>query len=122
MHLFYQADAALSNTIILSEEESRHCAQVMRLQVGDAIHITNGKGILFSCELAQVHHKQCVAAVISTQHESEHLQSKLHIAIAPTKNMDRLEWFVEKATELGIARITPIICNHSERRILKTER
>lgn len=122
MQLFYQADLTTQNTHFLNEEESRHCAQVLRLKAGDHIHITNGLGSLFTAELIDVNHKKCLLAI---QHESKYPKAKdysLHLAIAPTKNMDRIEWFIEKAVEMGIDEITPLLCARSERKEIKTER
>lgn len=122
MQLFYQSDIQNSTTTILNEEESRHCAQVLRLKVGQLIQITNGSGSLFSAELIEVNHKKCVIALINEEVFVKPENFSLHIAIAPTKNMDRMEWFVEKAVELGIDEITPIICARSERKEIKIER
>jgi 16S rRNA (uracil1498-N3)-methyltransferase len=122
MQLFYQPDIINYNLCRLSEEESRHCAQVLRLKVGDMIQITNGKGSLFNASLTEVNHKSCMVSVISEIQHQVPTNFSLHMAVAPTKNMDRTEWFIEKAVELGIDEITPIICARSERREIKTER
>ncbi|MFN7847435.1 MAG: 16S rRNA (uracil(1498)-N(3))-methyltransferase [Bacteroidota bacterium] len=122
MYLFYQSDIINNSICNLSEDESRHCAQVLRLKFGDVIHITNGKGSLYTATLNEVHHKQCVVSVQQEHRQQKSESFRLHMAIAPTKNMDRTEWFVEKAVELGIDEITPIICARSERREIKTDR
>jgi 16S rRNA (uracil1498-N3)-methyltransferase len=122
MQLFYQANIALNTTHILDQEESRHCAQVLRLKPGDALHLTNGIGSHFIAELIQVHHKKCIINVHTQNFYPKSTNYSLHVAVAPTKNIDRLEWFIEKAVELGIDQITPIICSHSERKEVKTER
>ena len=122
MQLFYQSDIQNNSTTLLNEYESRHCAQVLRLKAGNLIYITNGNGSLFTAELLDVNHKKCSIAII---HEELFVKPKnfsLHMAIAPTKNMDRMEWFVEKGVELGIDEITPIICARSERREIKIDR
>lgn len=122
MQLFYQADLTPNNTHFLNEEESRHCAQVLRLKVGDIIHITNGLGSLFTAELLEVNHKKCLISVMQETIQKKNTDYSLHMAIAPTKNMDRMEWFLEKAVEMCIDEITPIICARSERKEIKTER
>ena len=106
---------------ILSEEESKHCISVMRHKVGDEVNVTNGQGWLFKCVVVQANSKKCqldVIAKIEQPRPSHHL----HMAVAPTKNTDRFEWFVEKAVEMGVGEITPIICQHSERNHLRTDR
>jgi len=105
----------------LSPEESNHCVNVMRQRNGDSITITDGKGSLFTGTISQAHHKHCQIEVISTQ-KFNNLTPYLHIAIAPTKNIERLEWFLEKVTEIGINEITPILCQHSERKQVRIDR
>lgn len=122
MQLFYQTDLSLNNSHYLQEEESRHCTQVLRLKAGDEINITNGLGSLFKADLIEAHHKKCLIYIKQETKQEKPLDYSLHIAIAPTKNMDRMEWFVEKAVEMGIDQITPIICARSERREIKVER
>lgn len=122
MQLFYQPDIAQDATqIVFDSEESRHLVKVLRKKPGDVIWVTNGAGSLFTCEIDLISSKTATAKVL--KHSLENPESyHLHIAIAPTKSTDRLEWFLEKATEIGIHRITPIICDHSERTNLKIER
>lgn len=122
MQLFYQPDITQDTTqIVFDSEESRHLVKVLRKKPGDAIWVTNGAGSLFTCEIDLISHKTTTAKV--TGHHLENPEPyHLHVAIAPTKSADRLEWFLEKATEIGIHRITPIICDHSERTNLKTDR
>ncbi len=104
----------------LDETESKHISRALRLAVGNEIILLNGKGLIFQCELTSVG-KQCTVNVIHyTKEEKE--QPNIHIAIAPTKSNDRLEWFIEKTTEIGINEITPIICSNSERKVVKQER
>ena len=109
MHLFYTPDIN-SHTYTLNEEESKHCVRVLRLNEGDKIQLIDGNGGFYDGE------------IIDTKKEVGKRNWHLHIAIAPTKNMDRLEWFVEKATEMGIDEISLIDCKNSERSIVKTER
>ncbi len=119
MHIFYQPDIQ-SN--ILSEEESLHAVKVLRLQVGDAIHIIDGVGGYYQAKITDAHPKCTAFQVVSTISEYGKRNYKLHIAIAPTKNIDRFEWFVEKAVEVGVDEITPLLCRYSERKQLKLER
>jgi len=122
MNLFYQPNINENATqIIFDKEESRHLGKVLRKREGDSVHVTNGKGFLFECTLQLVSPKQCLANVIAVT-KQEPLPYLLHLAVAPTKLNDRYEWFLEKATEIGIHAITPIICEHSERKVIKTER
>lgn len=122
MQLFYQPDLVVHTNALLNEEESRHCAQVLRLKAGDQIQLTNGKGSLFTADLLDVTHKKCLIAVKEEAIYTKDKESSLHMAVAPTKNMDRMEWFLEKAVEMGIDKITPVICSRSERKEIKTGR
>ncbi|MHA4893988.1 16S rRNA (uracil(1498)-N(3))-methyltransferase [Pedobacter sp. PWIIR3] len=121
MHVFYTPDIH-SSEYSLSEEESKHCTKVLRLQKGAVIHLIDGRGGLYKAELIDDHKKRVTVKVIDTVLEYRKRNHYLHIAIAPTKNMDRLEWFLEKATEIGIDEITMVICARSERRTTKEER
>tara|TARA_R100000935_G_scaffold5252_1_gene12077 strand:- start:1037 stop:1750 length:714 start_codon:yes stop_codon:yes gene_type:complete len=122
MQLFYHPDIAeATQQIIFPREESKHIVKVLRKKEGDLLHITNGKGFLFVSELTLITAQQCIAKVIDV-HEEERPKYYLHMAVAPTKMNDRYEWFLEKATEIGVMEITPIICHHSERKKVKTER
>ena len=106
----------------LNEEESCHCARVLRLKSGDEIFITDGYGNLYRTRIDVVDNKRTSVCVVEKFAEYNKLPYRLHVAIAPTKNMDRLEWFLEKATEIGISEITPIICHYSERKVVKIDR
>lgn len=121
MHVFYTPDIA-SDLYTLNEEESRHCSKVLRLTKGDSVHLIDGRGGLYKAEIIEVGKKNVQLQVLETQLEFGKRNHHLHIAIAPTKNIDRLEWFLEKATEIGIDEITPIICDRSERKIVKEDR
>ncbi|MEN1784159.1 MAG: 16S rRNA (uracil(1498)-N(3))-methyltransferase [Bacteroidota bacterium] len=122
MQLFYNPQLQQDATaVFFSAEESRHLIKVLRKKEGDLVHITNGKGDLFTAEIIGMHLKQCTAQIVTHQLGDE-LRSPLHIAIAPTKMNDRMEWFLEKATEIGIQTITPILCERSERKVIKAER
>lgn len=122
MQVFFNSELSLdSNQIQFSKEESKHIVRVLRKSVGDKLFITNGKGILFESEITSADQKKCSAKIIS--YETKPQKSyKLHLAVAPTKMNDRYEWFLEKATEIGVDSITPIFCDNSERRIIKAER
>jgi 16S rRNA (uracil1498-N3)-methyltransferase len=123
MQLFYTPDIDPSlPQYFLSEEESKHAVRVLRLAVGDAVTLIDGKGGLYKAEIKDAHPKRTILqinAVITGFNKRNHY---LHIAIAPTKNLDRVEWFLEKATEIGIDEITLIICQRSERKEAKVER
>ena len=121
MHLFYCPDIT-AGPYTLPEEESKHCIRVLRLKTGDAVHITDGRGNLHECRILEDHAKRCSVGIVSTQHSPARSGSRVHIAIAPTKNIERFEWFLEKATEIGIDEITPLYCEHSERNVLKPGR
>jgi len=117
--LFYAPNLLQEN--ILPEEESQHAVKVLRLRAGDNVEIVDGKGTVCNARIINPHAKHCEFEIIS-QRITDQPNYNLHIAIAPTKNIERLEWFVEKVTEIGVGTITPIICRFSERKILKSER
>lgn len=122
MHLFY--DPTLSRTdklFCLSEDESKHACKVMRLKEGDSILLINGLGDEFTAIITDAHPKKCALEIVSVRSE-EKPPYAIHIAIAPTKNSDRLEWFIEKATEIGVTEITLLACDKSERKVQKRER
>ena len=108
--------------ITLTAEESKHIIKVLRKKEGDILYFTDGKGNLFITEITLANGKRTNVRIIETEPKPKQHNYYLHIAIAPTKNMDRFEWFLEKATEIGIDEITPIICTHSERKVIKTNR
>lgn len=120
MELFYDPDFS-NNNFTLNEEESKHCIQVLRHKAGDQVNVINGAGILFIGTIIDAHPKRCKIEV-SDKQEFAPQSFHLHIGIAPTKNIDRFEWFVEKATEIGIHQITPLLCKHSERQQLRNDR
>lgn len=119
--LFYTREP-VSEIILLNEEEARHLVKVLRYEVGDRIHLTDGKGKLVTAVLTDTRYTHCTANVVEIEEAYGQRPYRLHIGIAPTKNTDRLEWFLEKATEFGIDEITPIICRYSERKELRTDR
>lgn len=122
MQLFYNPTITKdSKEIKFDKEESRHIFKVLRKQEGSVLNLTNGKGFFFKVRLIQSNLKNCMATVLEVK-KQEPLPYSLHLVVAPTKLNDRYEWFLEKATEIGVAEITPIICEHSERKIIKIER
>ncbi|MGB4773701.1 MAG: 16S rRNA (uracil(1498)-N(3))-methyltransferase [Daejeonella sp.] len=124
MHLFYtpQIKALINEEHHLNEEESKHCIKVLRLQKGDEISLINGVGGLYQAIITEPHPKKTQLKILAVQQEFKKRNHYLHIAVAPTKNIERLEWFLEKATEIGIDEISLIICDRSERKEAKTER
>ena len=118
MILFYQPDI---HQHALDAEESRHCVKVLRKQAGDVIHIVDGRGTFYESKITEANPKQCQFEILQ-QWQAPPKSYQVHIAIAPTKNLDRTEWFVEKAVEIGVDAISFIQCAHSERRVLKLER
>lgn len=121
MQLFYAPDI-VPPEYTLSEEESRHAVRVLRLGAGDMLHITDGRGNMYRCEVVAPSDRHCTVRVVATESEYGRLPYSLTMAVAPTKNIDRFEWFLEKATEIGVAEIVPLLCDHSERKQIKYER
>lgn len=120
MHRFFAPDIA--DTLVLPEQESQHAVRVLRLVEGDEIEVVDGRGVLYKCRITLSHSKRCGVEIVGKADVPNHWQGRITIAIAPTKNLDRMEWLAEKATEMGIDRIIPLLCRHSERKELKTER
>lgn len=120
MHVFYTPD--IQTHLELPEEEAQHCIRVLRLNTGDKITLTDGKGNFYRAEITAATNKRCLVKVIETIPQDPLWKGHLHIAMAPTKNMDRNEWFAEKATEIGIDELTFLNCRFSERKVIKTER
>lgn len=122
MQLFYNPEINLNDTeFSFDKEESKHIAKVLRKKEGDILFVTNGLGVLFDCEIILASEKKCTVKIVKTKSQNP-TSFYTHIAVAPTKMNDRYEWFLEKATEIGIHEITPIICDHSERKSIKTDR
>ena len=122
MQLFYKPDLDGSYMqLFLSEEESKHVVRVLRKKEGERLEITNGKGMRFSAEILDSNPKKCMLQVRERQKKPEP-RYELHLAVAPTKTNERFEWFLEKATEIGVSRITPLLCDRSERKQIKWER
>lgn len=121
MHLFYTPDIT-SETYTLNQQESKHCVRVLRLKEGDNITLIDGVGGWYECTITDANPKSCEIEVDNCIKAYNKPSFNLHIAIAPTKNIDRIEWFLEKATEIGITEITPLLCRYSERKVIKPER
>lgn len=120
MHVFYTPDITTSPE--LPEEEAGHCLRVLRLSIGDEIMLTDGKGCFYKAVISAASGKRCQVKVTETIPQEKGWNGWLHIAMAPTKNMDRTEWFAEKATEIGFDELTFLNCRYSERKVIKTER
>ena len=121
MHWFYSQNIK-DGKIILEEEEAKHALKVLRLKANEEVMVINGTGGLYHCRLDQCSKKEVSAAIINEQLNHKARPYSIHIAIAPTKNISRFEWFLEKSTEIGIDKISPILCHRSERKIIKNER
>lgn len=121
MHLFYTPDI-FSDTYTLSEEESKHCIKVLRLQTGNLLQLVDGRGGFYDAVIEDPHPKRTRLKITNVQRDFGKRNHYLHIAIAPTKNIERTEWFLEKATEIGIDEISLLICDRSERKEVKTDR
>jgi 16S rRNA (uracil1498-N3)-methyltransferase len=121
MNIFYAPDTVLPE-VTLSPEESAHCVRVLRLGAGEKVQVIDGKGGYYNAVVAIPDAKHCRLTVTDTIEKPSQRNYSIHIAIAPTKNIERFEWFIEKSVEIGIDIITPLLCHHSERRVLKTDR
>ena len=119
MAIFYTPD--IDKHPFLSQEESGHCVRVLRLSVGDEITLCDGKGNFYKAIIADANAKRCAVEVQEVMPQENRLP-KVCVAVAPTKNMDRTEWFAEKATEIGFDELTFLNCRYSERKVIKTER
>ena len=120
MHVFYTPDIAV--TCEMPEEEAAHCLRVLRLGVGDEVMLTDGKGCFYKAVISAASGKRCQVKVTETIEQEPLWNGHLHLAMAPTKNMDRIEWLAEKATEIGLDELSFLNCRYSERKVIKTER
>ena len=120
MHVFYTPDIAICPE--LPEEEAGHCLRVLRLGVGDEVMLADGKGCFYKAVISAATGKRCQVKVLEKTEQQPFWKGHLHLAMAPTKNMDRIEWFVEKATEIGFDELSFLNCRFSERKVIKTER
>ncbi|HEU0136954.1 MAG TPA: 16S rRNA (uracil(1498)-N(3))-methyltransferase [Flavobacterium sp.] len=122
MQLFYNPTIEPgSETFFFDKEESKHIVKVMRKQNGDKLFVTNGSGYLFETEIELASENKCIVTIVSAT-KAETPEYHLHLAVAPTKLNDRFEWFLEKATEIGITEITPLLCDRSERKHINSDR
>ena len=122
MQLFYNPKInELTEDFSFDKEESKHIIKVLRKKDGDILYVTNGLGFLFKTEITLASDSKCTVKILSFE-KKEAPKFQLHLAVAPTKMNDRYEWFLEKATEIGIQEITPIICDRSERKVINNER
>lgn len=117
---FYAPDIAINP--ILPESDSQHCVRVLRMKEGDKLEVIDGKGHRYTCRLIEAHAKRAHVEIIEKQDVPLSWQNNITIAVAPTKHLDRMEWMVEKLTEIGVNRIIPLLCRYSERKELKIER
>lgn len=117
---FYTADIAESRT--LNAEESAHCARVLRKKAGDRIYVTDGKGRRYECEIVKADPKGVKVEILKAENVDKGWDTEITLAVAPTKNADRMAWLVEKCTEIGVDRICFLQCRHSERKAVNTER
>ena len=120
MYLFYAPNIAVEP--VLPEEESGHCVQVLRRTTGDEIMVTDGVGNLYRCAITNPHRKHCEVKIVSVETPAPLHEGFIRICVAPTKNIDRLEWCIEKCVEMGVDEIVPILCDHSERKTVNIER
>ena len=120
MYLFYTPD--IDTRLELPEEEAAHCLRVLRLSQGDKIMLTDGKGYFCEAQITAASGKRCLVSILKKTFQEPLWRGHLHLAMAPTKNMDRTEWFAEKATEIGIDELSFLNCRFSERKVIKTER
>lgn len=121
MELFYSQDIE-GGICRLDHDESGHCIKVLRHRAGDEISVIDGRGTLHKCRITSDNHKGVEAVVVESVSDWGSHPYKLHLAVCPTKNNDRFEWFAEKACEMGFDELSPVIGDHSERRVLKTAR
>lgn len=121
MHIFYTPELS-ERQYTLDETESKHCVRVLRLEQGDQITLVDGRGGYFTAEITDPNPKRCSVKIIRSELNFGLRKFQVHVAIAPTKNIERIEWFLEKATEIGLDRVTPLLCRYSERKEIKPER
>jgi len=126
MKLFFNpdipADAKVGLTVLLPQEEAAHCVRVLRLVPGDILTLTGGKGFFYDAQIVEASQKRVVCSILSVIPWQKNWSTSIHLAVAPTKNMDRIEWMAEKATEIGIDELSFLNCRFSERKVLKLER
>lgn len=112
----------IESTNILPESDSQHCVRVLRMRSGDIIEVIDGLGYRYECRILEAHQKRTHVEILKKEHVALSWQNNITIAVAPTKHLDRMEWLVEKMTEIGVNRIIPLLCRYSERKEIKIER
>ena len=112
----------IENSGILPESDSAHCVRVLRMKEGDELTVIDGKGYSYNCRLLEANSKRAAVEILSKTFQPLYWTNDITIAVAPTKHLDRMEWMVEKLTEIGVNRIVPLLCRYSERKEIKTER
>ena len=117
---FYSPDIA--SDLTLPEIESGHCCRVLRMKEGDRIYVVDGKGMEYECEITDAHPKHTSVMILSEREDPKHWREKIVLAVAPTKNIDRIEWMLEKVVEIGVDEIVLLRCEHSERKNVNEER
>ncbi|MCC8120116.1 MAG: 16S rRNA (uracil(1498)-N(3))-methyltransferase [Bacteroidales bacterium] len=117
---FYCPD--IKSNPVLPESDSQHCVRVLRMSEGDALEVVDGRGMRYVCRLLEAHPKRAMVEIIEAKEQPLHWRNEITLAVAPTKLNDRMEWLVEKLVEIGINRIVPVRCAHSERKEIKRER
>ena len=117
---FYCPDIETTHT--LPESDSKHCVRVLRMQQGDELEVVDGKGHRFLCRLLDAHPKRAMLEIVSRDDVVKAWPGRITVAVAPTKHMDRMEWLVEKLTEIGVDAVVPLICDRSDRREIKVDR
>lgn len=122
MQVVFDSDYKNEDVFTLNKEESAHLVRVLRMKEGEEVFLTNGKGCFFKSEILEANPSRCTLKILSKEKEREERKFKVHLAIAPTKNIDRIEWLIEKATEIGVDEITFLLCEHSERKHINLER
>lgn len=122
MQVVFDSDYNSEEVFTLNKEESSHLVRVLRMKEGGNVFLTNGKGFFFKSEILEANHSRCTLRILSKEKSEEERNFKIHLAIAPTKNIDRIEWLTEKATEIGVDEISFLLCEHSERKHINLER
>ena len=120
LHIFYAPE--IEQTHELPAEEAAHAVRVLRMKEGDSLMATDGQGHFYDCTITLASNKHCRVNINSAESPAPLWHGKIHLAVAPTKNMDRTEWLAEKATEIGVNRFSFLLCDNSERKVIKTER
>ena len=126
MYLFYATDipstVAVGQPVVLDEEESAHAVRVLRYSAGDTVYIADGRGTMYEAVISNPHPKHCEVEITAIKPQHKHHNGTIHIAVAPTKNIERIEWLTEKCTEIGVDTLTPLLCHYSERKVIRTDR